>query len=45
VYEDCEVVVEEFRSLSREVPVAGDAIENVNGEEAVGVGDGGFWET
>ncbi len=43
VYEDCEVVVEESRSLSREVPVAGDAIENVNREEVVGVGDG-FWE-
>jgi len=38
VNEDCEVVVEEFRSLSREVPVAGDAIENVNGEVVVGVG-------
>jgi len=44
VNEDCEVVVEEFRSLSREVPVAGDAIENANGEVVVGVGDGGFCE-
>jgi hypothetical protein len=43
VSEDCEVVVEESRSLSREVPVAGDAIKNVNREEVVGVGDG-FWE-
>ena len=43
VSEDCEVVVEESRSLSREVPVAGDAIESVNREEVVGVGDG-FWE-
>jgi len=38
VYEDCEVVIEEFQSLSREVPVRGDAIENVNGGEVVRVG-------
>jgi len=43
VSEACEVVVEESRSLSREVHVGGDAIENVNREEVVGVGDG-FWE-
>jgi len=44
VYEDCEVVIEEFRSLSRDLPVKGEAIENVNGKEVVGVGDGRFWE-
>ena len=44
VYEDREVVVEEFRLWSQEVPGAGDARENVNGEKVVRVGKGGFWE-
>jgi hypothetical protein len=44
MYEDLEVVVEEFRSWSPEAPVAGDARENDNGE-VVGVGKGRFWET
>ena len=44
MYEDCEVVVEEFRLWSQEVAVARDARENVNGEKVVRVGKGGFWE-
>ncbi len=38
VYEDCEVVVEEFRLWPQEVPIAGDAAEEVNGEKVVVVG-------